>query len=181
MSEETRDEITRHSARLRKLSEWALALLPLLWVVAVTQAIVDGRWRFEFASPEALGIAASESMPAGLMIFGAMAFGAELFPVAGAVWTLRKLLRHWQTGEIFTDATVALIRRIGFWLVAVTAVKLAVSMLAGPAASLSGATSDDSFFVQLSVGPMAIGVVIVLLARVMQAAVRLQHQADLTI
>lgn len=176
MIEEAKAEVAVRCARLRRAVEFAIALVALFWVGDLIQMYASGALEYGPRTAPPLRIA---DMPLWLEVVGALLRAIELIPVAGALFTLRRLLADWGRGEIYTPATASRVREIGVWLLLLAAAELFASVTMGPLAGLAGA-APYQLHLNLNLSAAAVGVVVLLLARILQVGAALQAQADLT-
>lgn len=166
------------SARLHAVLTVALVAFPLLWL---------GQWGLALADPDS-GLRppnlTAEEM-AGLsrqaIVALAMLDGVTVLPAIYVLCTLRRLVDLYRRGEVFTRGSAVKLKAFGGGLIAAAVAWMAVFPLRQPVLYLLGEMDEPRFDIQIDVGVPLIGLVVILLARIMDEAAELYDTARLTI
>ena len=170
--------IAEPSRRLRTVVTVALCLIPLSLLVDAYQVFAGGT----LIDPAGPGT----SVPAAILPTGGAALlllmrALEVAPALLAALALRSLLSGWMAGELLTERTARLVRRIGMWLVVVGAVRLVTSAATGPLLGSLGVLDRTVVHLDIDLTAPIIGLTLVCLSQVLAIAARVQRDAELTI
>lgn len=178
MEQPTKSPMERLAVTSRRLQAAVLVFMALT-PCAVAFGALTGAWSELLNMPREISL--DTSRISGMGLIAAVAVGS-IKPAAymAAFWFLYKLLGLYREGVVFAAANVAAIRRIGWALVGIDVAALVQTVVAGPVLAAFRIT-ERHVSVRLGVAFLAVGLFMVLVARVMDLGRELKEQDSLVI